>query len=140
MGVDARDIDNDGREDLFVTANTNETFPLFRNLGKGLFSGYHLSQRGRAARRAIHTGWSNGIYDFNNDGVKDLFAACGSIDDNVEEFSTPQIAAAEPGAGEPGGGKIRGRQRAAGEDFQQRPGIAARRSATWTATGASTWS
>src|SRR5947209_16954279 len=36
MGVDARDIDNDGREDLWVTANATETFPLFRNLGKGL--------------------------------------------------------------------------------------------------------
>src|SRR5262249_16630214 len=30
---------------------------------------------------------SNGIFDFNNDGWKDLFAACGSIDSNVEEFS-----------------------------------------------------
>jgi hypothetical protein len=35
MGVDARDIDNDGREDLFIAALANETFPLFRNLGKG---------------------------------------------------------------------------------------------------------
>ena len=27
MGVDSRDLDNDGREDLFVTANDGETFP-----------------------------------------------------------------------------------------------------------------
>ena len=27
MGADARDIDNDGREDLFITANESETFP-----------------------------------------------------------------------------------------------------------------
>ena len=33
MGVDSRDLDNDGREDLFVTANDGETFPVFRNLG-----------------------------------------------------------------------------------------------------------
>ena len=37
MGVDFRDIDNDGRPDLFVTALANETYPLFRNLGRGLF-------------------------------------------------------------------------------------------------------
>src|SRR5262249_55022125 len=87
MGVDARDVDNDGREDLFITAITNETFPLFRNLGKGLFSDVTYPI-GIGRQTAIHTGWSNGMYDFNNDGFKDLFAACGSIDSNVEEFST----------------------------------------------------
>jgi hypothetical protein len=33
------------------------------------------------------TGWSNGIFDFNQDGNKDLFAACSAIDDNTEQFS-----------------------------------------------------
>ena len=37
MGVDFRDLDNDGWEDLFVTALANETFPVFRNLGRGQF-------------------------------------------------------------------------------------------------------
>jgi hypothetical protein len=86
MGVDARDIDNDGREDLWLTANANETFPLFRNLGKGLLMDItYPSGIGRQVMSA--TGWSNGIYDLNNDGWKDLFAACGAIDDNTEQFS-----------------------------------------------------
>ena len=34
MGADFRDIDNDGRDDLFVTALHNETFPFYRNTGK----------------------------------------------------------------------------------------------------------
>jgi hypothetical protein len=86
MGADARDIDNDGREDLWVTANANETFPLFRNLGKGLMMDItYPSGIGRQTMAA--TGWSNGIFDFNNDGLKDLFAACSAIDDNTEQFS-----------------------------------------------------
>ena len=35
MGAEFRDYDNDGREDLFVTALSNETFALFRNSGQG---------------------------------------------------------------------------------------------------------
>lgn len=86
MGADARDVDNDGLEDLFITAITNETFPLFRNLGKGLFSDVTYPV-GIGRQTASYTGWSNGIFDFNNDGLKDLFVACGAIDNNVEEFA-----------------------------------------------------
>ncbi len=86
MGADARDWNNDGREDLWVTANANETFPLFLNLGRGLFRDEtYPSGLGRSSMPM--TGWSNGIFDLNNDGRKDLFAACGSIDANTEQFS-----------------------------------------------------
>jgi hypothetical protein len=80
MGVDARDIDNDGRPDIFETALQNETMPLFRNLGQVGFEEITFAS-GVAHASLPKTGWSNGIYDFNNDGRKDLFAACGHVMD-----------------------------------------------------------
>jgi tetratricopeptide (TPR) repeat protein len=83
MGADFRDIDNDGLEDLFVTAITNETFPLFRNLGGGLFM--DVAGPARIAGASLPwSGWANGAYDFNNDGWKDLFSANGHAVDNVD--------------------------------------------------------
>ncbi|HYE16668.1 MAG TPA: VCBS repeat-containing protein, partial [Pyrinomonadaceae bacterium] len=38
MGVDAADYDNDGLVDVFVTALSNETYPLFRNAGEMAFT------------------------------------------------------------------------------------------------------
>jgi hypothetical protein len=87
MGVDFRDVDNDGKPDLFVTALANETFPLFRNLGGALFSDVTYPARiGRAT--LAYSGWGNGIFDFDNDGRKDLFAANGDVNDNTEQFSS----------------------------------------------------
>jgi hypothetical protein len=86
MGVDFRDVDNDGRPDLFVTALVNETYPLYRNLGKGLFGDFTYRSRVGAATIAT-TGWGNGIYDFNNDGRKDLFCANGDLNGNAEQIS-----------------------------------------------------
>jgi len=80
MGVDARDIDNDGLPDIFETALINETMPLFRNLGQVGFEEITFAS-GVAHASLAKTGWSNGIYDFNNDGRKDLFAACGHVMD-----------------------------------------------------------
>jgi enediyne biosynthesis protein E4 len=83
MGVDFRDVDNDGRPDLFLTAIAHETYPLYRNLGKGLFADFTYRSRVGAATIAT-TGWSNGIYDFDNDGRKDLFAVNGDLNENAE--------------------------------------------------------
>ncbi|MDQ6704955.1 MAG: CRTAC1 family protein [Acidobacteriota bacterium] len=83
MGADFRDYDNDGREDIFITALSNESFPLFRNLGGRRFADLtYPSGIGRAAMQ--WTGWSAGMFDFNNDGWKDIFVAGGHVMDNAE--------------------------------------------------------
>ncbi len=118
MGVDARDIDNDGREDLWVTANATETFPLFRNLGKGLLMDItYPSGIGRQTMAA--TGWSNGIYDFNNDGHKDLFAACSAIDDNTEAFASRKARQPNRVLTNLGNLRFLDVSASAGKDFQQ---------------------
>ncbi len=86
MGADFRDVDNDGRPDLFVSALVNETYPLYRNLGNGLFADFTYRSRVGAATITT-TGWSNAIADLNNDGRKDLFCANGDLNDNAEAIS-----------------------------------------------------
>lgn len=87
MGVDFRDVDNDGRDDLFYTALINETFPLLKNLGKLLFADITYASRVGAATLR-RSGWGAGIYDFDNDGRKDLFAAGGDVQSNAEAYSS----------------------------------------------------
>jgi hypothetical protein len=87
MGVDFRDIDNDGAEDLIVTALAGETFPLFMNLGKGLFSDMTYTNRVGPVSLGL-SGWSAGIVDFDNDGWKDIFTANGDVQDNSELLSS----------------------------------------------------
>lgn len=85
MGADFRDYDNDGLPDISVTALSGETFPLFRNAGRGSFRDATFSSR-LAAASGRHSGWGNGFADFNNDGFKDLFTANSHVNDLVEQF------------------------------------------------------
>jgi hypothetical protein len=87
MGADFRDFDNDGLCDINLTALTGETFPLFRNLGKGSFlDATHISQLAQLS--AARSGWSNGLFDFNNDGWKDLFTANSDVNDLIDLFQS----------------------------------------------------
>ena len=87
MGVDFRDLDNDGWEDLAITALSDQTFPVFRNLGHGLFSDVTYQSRAGIISMPL-SGWSMGIFDFDNDGLKDVFVAAGDVQDNTEMLSS----------------------------------------------------
>jgi len=85
MGADARDIDDDGRPDIFHTALWGETMPVFRNMGKNTFAEV-TARSGAASLTLSRSGWSNAIVDFNNDGKKDLFVCGGGVMDPEGEF------------------------------------------------------
>jgi hypothetical protein len=82
MGVECADFDRDGRLDFFVTAYHREPPVLYRNLGGGLFDDVtRITGAGQGS--FAHVKWGCGMVDFDNDGWKDLFIACGHFDDNI---------------------------------------------------------
>ena len=85
MGVDAADYDNDGWIDLFQTSFSREPPALRRNMGGGFFEDV-TPAAGVAAGTFESVNWGTGFADFDNDGDRDIFVACGHLDDNVELF------------------------------------------------------
>jgi enediyne biosynthesis protein E4 len=81
MGTDFRDIDNDGRPDIFQTAMFGDAFPLYLNVEGKQFQDVTTSS-GLTAITSRWTAWGAGIFDFDNDGLKDIFTANSEILDN----------------------------------------------------------
>lgn len=75
MGADFRDFDNDGFPDLVVSGMINDGFLLFRNLGQRKYFEDFGQRSGVLIATRPMTGWGLGMYDFDNDGWRDLFFA-----------------------------------------------------------------
>jgi len=86
MGVDCGDFDNDGWLDFFVTSYQSQLATLYKNMGDGTFQDVTLSTGAGAASFSKVT-WGTTIADFDNDGDRDLFIACGHLQDNIEKYS-----------------------------------------------------
>jgi hypothetical protein len=80
MGCDVKDYDNDGWPDIFYNNLMNQIHGLFRNSGGTGFA-YVSPQLGIEAGSRAASGWSCGIFDYDNDGWKDVFSANGHVDD-----------------------------------------------------------
>jgi hypothetical protein len=87
MGVDAGDYDGDGQTDCVVTTYEGESPVLFRNDG-GFFEDV-TSATGAGNGLVPHVTWGVGLIDFDNDGWRDLYYACGHLQDSVDSPGRP---------------------------------------------------
>jgi enediyne biosynthesis protein E4 len=78
MGLDFRDLDNDGYPDIAFAALNNQTFPIFHNVNGKEFREI-TAESGMRVASLRHSGFGLGAYDFDNDGWKDLFVAGGHV-------------------------------------------------------------
>jgi hypothetical protein len=92
MGVDFRDLDNDGYPDIAMVALDDETFPIFRNTGKGDFADITGASRVAALSMSM-AGYSPTIFDFDNDGWKDIFVSRGHVQSLQ---AAPRVTVAQP--------------------------------------------
>jgi predicted NUDIX family NTP pyrophosphohydrolase len=94
MGVDAADLDGNGRQDLFVANVDQEMFSLYKNQGNEYFSDV-ASFHGISQATRLLSGWGLKFFDYDNDGLIDLFLANGHPDDMIEQYSQ-QVRYKEP--------------------------------------------
>lgn len=104
MGISSGDYDNDGWIDFFVTSYSREWATLYRNLENGLFA--DVTRPTGAGRTTYpHVTWGNAMVDFDHDGDRDIFIACGHLEDNIEQrddtttYRTPNILMLNDGTG-----------------------------------------
>jgi hypothetical protein len=118
MGADFQDFDGDGRPDIFMTALSNETFPLFRNEGNGMFRDETFASR-LGGQTLAWAGWSTGMVDLDNDGHLDLFVAGGHVQTNEELYTGRSSRQPNRVFRNLGDGTFQDVSREAGADFQQ---------------------
>jgi len=94
MGVDAADFDGDGWQDLFVANVDQEMFSLYRNMKDETFRDVAAKNQIAQATRLL-SGWGLRFFDYDNDGLLDLFLANGHPDDMIDNYSE-QVKYKEP--------------------------------------------
>ena len=94
MGTDAEDYDLTGKQSLVIGNFTNESLSLYHNDGSGLFSDNSVAS-GVASPSASSLTFSAFFFDYDLDGLPDIFAANGHVADDVSVVQ-PTIHYAEP--------------------------------------------
>jgi hypothetical protein len=94
MGVAVGDADGDGKEDLFVVNLMREGATLYRKEGispSGLPMFQDITrQSGLFTITFPYTGFGTGWFDFDNDGLLDLFIANGAVTLREEQRGQPE--------------------------------------------------
>jgi enediyne biosynthesis protein E4 len=94
MGVDSADFNQDGWMDLFVTNLDHEFYGLYQNKRDESFED-KAGPTGVARATQMMSGWGAKFFDFDNDGLLDLFVANGHPDDLIDKIN-PGVTYSEP--------------------------------------------
>ncbi len=94
MGTDSADYDDSGRQSLLIGDFTNESIALYHNDGQGLFTNDALSA-GIALPSAKSLTFGAFFFDYNLDGLPDIFALNGHVADDISVVQ-PSLSYAEP--------------------------------------------
>jgi hypothetical protein len=91
MGVDLCDYNHDGWPDLFVTNFQWDTNTLYHNNGDGTFVDQTYDVN--LGKDSIpYLSWGTRIFDFDNDGDRDIFVASGHLESDVEKHENATFA------------------------------------------------
>ena len=93
MGTDAADYDNSGKQSLIIGNFTNESIALYHNDGQGLFTNDALNA-GIALPSTKSLTFGAFFFDFNLDGLPDIFALNGHVADDIRVVQ-PSLSYAE---------------------------------------------
>jgi enediyne biosynthesis protein E4 len=85
MGVECADWNNNGWLDFYTTSYQRQLTTLYQNQ-RGLYFEDVTRKTGAGLDTYPHVTWGTGLVDFDNDGHRDIFIACGHLIDNVELF------------------------------------------------------
>jgi enediyne biosynthesis protein E4 len=93
MGVDASDYDGSGRPSLIIGNFANQMMALYHNEGRGLFiDDAPRSAIGRSSLLSLTFGCF--FFDYDLDGLPDIFAANGHVSDDIERVQ-PRVTYAQ---------------------------------------------
>jgi hypothetical protein len=94
MGADAADYDRSGRPHLLVGNFSNQMLALYHNEGNGLFvDDAPASAVGRAS--LLYLAFGVFFFDYDLDGLPDIFAANGHIEDEISRVQ-PKVQYRQP--------------------------------------------
>jgi hypothetical protein len=85
MGVDAADVDGDGRPDVVVTNFNFEFHSLFLNRAEFPFEDWTRAS-GLAGPTRANVGWGAHFIDYDNDGMLDLMIVNGHVIEVIERL------------------------------------------------------
>jgi hypothetical protein len=94
MGVDAADYDNSGKQSVVIGNFTNESIALYHNDGSGLFTDEAPSS-GIGKMSAQSLTFACFFFDYDLDGMLDIFAANGHVSDDISVVQ-PTVKYAQP--------------------------------------------